>query len=304
MPLVDRFNYREHERRFRAACEWMRGKGIAVDVTRVGYYEKVLEELADYHDRGAIDDLIALRGAPSLISVLTESTEFVDIHSGLSRAADLHMVPKLKQFVGGAAMLQDETVAANQPRNVGFELLIAAFAASVGVNVNLEPPADLSFVGTTQRYFVECKRPFAEKKLANRIRKGLKQLGRRYSAAECPDEARGILAISVSRVVNRGSLMLNVNTANVDAEMDRIFEILIRRYSRYWLTIADRRTVAVLLELRTACQLTDLSLLVALRHHVFVVLCDRDSVDRKQLEEIVTKFAAPTQPNKSEQKKG
>jgi hypothetical protein len=269
----------------------MRGKGIAIDATRVGHYERTLAEIADYHERSAIDDLIARRGAPSLINALSESTEFVDIHTGLSRASDLHMVRKLRQFVRGAKMLRDETTAANQARNLGFELLLAASAASCGVKVNLEPPADLSLIGTKQRYFVECKRPFAEKALSDRIGQGLKQLRNRYSSAACPVEARGILAISVSRLVNHGSLMLNVSTAEVGPEMDRIFRLLVRRYSHNWLTGADPRTVAVLLELRTACQLTDLPLLVTLQHHVFVTLCERNSVDRQQLDEIMTKFA-------------
>jgi hypothetical protein len=30
MPLVERFDYRQQEARFRAACEWLRAKGIAV----------------------------------------------------------------------------------------------------------------------------------------------------------------------------------------------------------------------------------------------------------------------------------
>jgi hypothetical protein len=275
----------------------MRCKGIAVDGTRAGYYQRILAEIADYHERGAINELIALRGIPPLINALTESTEFIDIHTGLSRAADLHMVPKLKQFCRGADMLRDETTAANQnqPRNVGFELLIAAAAASCGVDVSLEPPADLSLVGTNQRYFVECKRPFAERRLAKIIREGLKQLGRRYSSSASPEQARGILALSVSRIVNRGSLMLKVaNEVDVDAEMDRIFNILIRRYEPCWLT-ADRRTVAVLFELRTACELTDFSLLITVRHHVFVPRCDRNSVDRKQLDEIMMKFAERAQ---------
>jgi len=94
--------------------------------------------------------------------------------------------------------------------------------------------------------------------------------------------------------------MLNVsNSASVDAEMDRIFNVLVHRYSPYWLTKADRRTVAVLLELRTACRLTDLSLLTNLCHHVFVVLCDHNSADRKQLDEVMMKFAARAQPNQA-----
>jgi hypothetical protein len=66
---------------------------------------------------------------PSLINALTESIDFVDIHNGLSRASDLHMLPKLRQFVRGAKMLRDKTKAANQPRTIGFEMLIAPAAA-------------------------------------------------------------------------------------------------------------------------------------------------------------------------------
>jgi hypothetical protein len=298
MPLVDRFNYREHESRFQAACKWMRDKGIAIDGTRVGYYQGILAEVADYYERGAINELITLRGIPWLLNALTESKDFVDIHSGLSRAADQDMFPKLKQFCRGAEMLRDETTAANQnqPRNMGFELLIAAAAASCGVNVSLQPPADLSLVGPNQSYFVECKRPFTEKRLARRIREGLEQLQRRYSSSASPEEARGILAVSVSRIVNHGSLMLKVsNEANVAAEMDRIFSLLIPQYEHCWST-ADQRTVAILLELRTACQLTDLPLLITLCHHVFVTLCDHNPVDRKQLYELLRKFAARAQP--------
>jgi hypothetical protein len=69
-----------------------------------------------------MDDLIGDRGAPALINALTEATELTDIHKGLSRLPDPHIIPKLGQFVGGAVMLQDETAAANQPRNVGFEM--------------------------------------------------------------------------------------------------------------------------------------------------------------------------------------
>jgi hypothetical protein len=66
----------------------MRGKGIALDATRAGYYERTLAEIADYHERGTVDDLIARRRVLALINVLSESTEFVDIHTGLSRASD------------------------------------------------------------------------------------------------------------------------------------------------------------------------------------------------------------------------
>jgi hypothetical protein len=89
-------------------------------------------------------------------------------------------------------------------------------------------------------------------------------------------------------------MLMVPNEASVDAEMDRIFNLLVHRYKPCWLT-ADRRTVAVLLELRTACQLTDLPLLITVRHHAFVPRCDPNLVDGKQLGEIMMKFEARAQ---------
>jgi hypothetical protein len=40
----------------------MRSKGIDVNVTRTGYYERLLSELADYQDRGVLNELLAIRG--------------------------------------------------------------------------------------------------------------------------------------------------------------------------------------------------------------------------------------------------
>ena len=86
----------------------MRGKGIALDATRAGYYERTLAEIADYHERGTVDDLIARRRVLALINVLSESTEFVDIHTGLSRASD----PQIQREF--TAAYSEVTLAANR----------------------------------------------------------------------------------------------------------------------------------------------------------------------------------------------
>lgn len=301
MPLVERYDYREGERRFHEACEWLRSKGIAVDRTRAGKYERLLRDLADYYSRGAIDDLIELHGTQTLFNAIAQASEFIDIHSGLGNVVSPHIQEKLHDFTSGAVMLQDETPKLNQARNIGFELLIAAASASCGLQIDLAPPADLIWIVEATRFFVECKRPFTERKLANRIREGLRQLKRRYDAAPQPAEARGVLAVSVSRVFNDGTRILEVaNEASVDSEMTRIFDSLINRYQSYWLT-TDARTVAVLLELRTACKIVDLNLLTILRQHVFVILPEPGTPDHKVIRSVADRFGAlgrrTTEPN-------
>jgi hypothetical protein len=296
MPLVERYKYRDAHNRFHAACEWMRSKGIAVDRTRAGEYERILIEIAAYYERGAIDDLITLRGSRVLFNAMAQASEFVDIHSGVSRLPSPHVEEKLRDFVGGAVMLEDETLKLNHPRNVGFELLIAAASATCGLTIDLAPPADLSWIVNSTRLFVECKRPFAKRKIANRIREGLRQLTRRYEASPDPAQSRGVLAVSVSRVFNDGSRILQVpNEAAVDAEMERIFDQFIKRYRHYWLT-TDSRTLAVLLELRTACRITELNLFTILRQHVFVLLCKPKTDDYSVIQSAAGRFGALGKP--------
>lgn len=62
----------------------LRSKGIAVDRTRAGEYERILLDIADYYERGAIDDLITLRGTGVLFNAMAQASEFVDIHSVLA----------------------------------------------------------------------------------------------------------------------------------------------------------------------------------------------------------------------------
>src|SRR5262249_1439128 len=93
--------------------------------------------------------------------------------------------------------------------------------------------------------------------------------------------------------------ILNLANADqaVDAEMNRIFELFVRRYKSYW-TAADPRTVAILFELRTASQIKELSLFTNLTQHVFVLRCDQNSSDRIEIDEILTKFDRRMRPGK------
>lgn len=54
MPIVDRFDFTEQERRFTAACAWLEDLGISVNGTRAAEYRGLLRRVAEYHERGRI----------------------------------------------------------------------------------------------------------------------------------------------------------------------------------------------------------------------------------------------------------
>jgi hypothetical protein len=120
----------------------------------------------------------------------------------------------------------------------------------------------------------------------------LTQLVRRYETAAHPADTRGFLAVSISRLVNDGSRILRVATEkDVDVEVNRIVDGYIRRYQTYWQG-ADRRTTAVLLELRTACHIESLSLLTVARFFAFAMIAGRGSAEREEFEPIAEAFRA------------
>jgi hypothetical protein len=176
MYKIRQFSYREQEQRFRAACDWLKTLGVRVTATRVDEYSKRLADISDYYEEGKIDELVEKYSFPLLLNAMLESAEIVDIHAGLKSVNNPQLVAKLKDFVGGTAILSDETVTGNHPRNIGFELSMAAAAARCNLPVVLNPPSDISIPIRRQVFAVECKRPFTKKKIANRIREGLRQL--------------------------------------------------------------------------------------------------------------------------------
>jgi hypothetical protein len=253
----------------------------------------MLQEIADYYSRGSIDDLVKERSFVRLLNGIAQASEFIDIHRGLRRVPrSEELAARLRDFVGSTPMLLDETTENSRARNIGFELSIAATAARGGLPVELVAPADLSIQTSARSFFVECKRPFRERKVPNRIRGGLKQLASRYDTAPDPHTARGFLAVSISRLVNDGSLILRVpKAAAVDPEAARVVDRFIARYERFW-RACDKRTVAVLIHPQTPCHIQDLSLLVVAHFFTFKMIAELASAEGRDFEPIAQAFGS------------
>ena len=143
VPRVERSSWRENAQHFGEACAWLRTLGVPVNPTRAAVYETLLGRIADHHQDGTIDVLMAEHGFPALLNAVVEASEFMDIHAAFAGRADSGFLPLLKSYVGGAAVLSEETVLGNYARNIGFELLVAAVASTVGLPVHFAPPADI-----------------------------------------------------------------------------------------------------------------------------------------------------------------
>jgi len=106
---------------------------------------------------------------------------------------------KLEVILMGTDSPGDETPVNNESRNTLFELVLAGILAGNGVDIRFESNADLAVHTNWGPIYIECKRPYSNKSLRSNVLKAEKQLVRRLRTTT---NARGAIAISVSRVIN------------------------------------------------------------------------------------------------------
>lgn len=158
----------------------LRRQGIAVGLS-------VERELKEY----GLDYIVAL----------TESTEFGDILPFL-RMCDPEVIrPKLRNVLDGPILPTAEDTSSNRSRNILFELSLAARLKRAGFEPVVGEHPDVACQVEGRWLFFECKRPFVQARVPRVIKRAAKQL---KSNMASHSGARGVIAISLSKVMNAG----------------------------------------------------------------------------------------------------
>jgi hypothetical protein len=180
--------------------------------TSVGLHERVEEgRFAQY--RREIVKLIDAIKARSLsetdgeqlnkyLVALMEGAEVSFLLPYLQQSDPTAVAPKLKVCLSGPMMPNDEDFNSNQARNIQFEILIARTLWRAGFQPILGEHPDLKCQVASRWFFFECKRLFSPslQQLRRRIGQAAEQVQKSRSTA-LPG-ARGIIAISLSRILN------------------------------------------------------------------------------------------------------
>ena len=148
--------------------------------------------------------LIAEDRITEILSTMVDSIELVETISVL-RQNGVNVPPTLlkKAFSGPADVFrEDET--SNHARNAMFELSMGAMAARQGLRPVLStgnPDVSFQFEGRSVK--MECKRVLSENKIIERLKEGVKQLGK---SVQTGSSDIGLVAISLSKLLNRMDL--------------------------------------------------------------------------------------------------
>lgn len=240
---VDAFNKLDE------ACCWLDRLGISYSRSRVGKYRHIFESLSRNQSNGTLDNFYKEHSFESWVNAAIEVDELVRIYDGLNMVDSIDLSTRLEDSLKGHELyIMDGKDRSG--RDFGFELSIASKFVAAGYSVDFGDDADLRLNYNDTTLFVECKRLKSDKKIQKRIKEGIKQLHKRYSSSPDPVNARGILAISIGKVVNQNLGLLEGETfEDLGKKASRYNMAFIEKYKKYWQLHVDQRTLGAVVVL-------------------------------------------------------
>jgi hypothetical protein len=156
--------------------------------------------------------------------------------------------PSLSSAVGralsGPAQALNEGPKNRDGRNVWFELALAAEWRLRGAAVTIQEP-DLQLVRDDTTFFVACKRPDRQQSIHANIRDAIEQLTENLGRA--PEGVYGVVAISLTRVFNRGNSVFSGELSTLEALLEKELE----NHHRYLRSIHNPRICGLIFHVAT-----------------------------------------------------
>jgi hypothetical protein len=221
------------------AIAWFESIGISTHDTRIQAIGHYLFQQINFPDPGAdiptADHYSVINDASSFSLMATEFAKLPP-----------HLLPKkaLRDAIYGPLVPSQEDSKSNDSRNKFFELELAANMSQCGLKLVGFDDVHFEFEGC--RFFVECKRPFVDRRFEDNLGKAYGQLGKRMKASN----DRSLAAIAVEKVLAIDDTVQNIDTSEAAREFTASqLEPLKDRIVAYG-TTKDVRTVGVLFIVR------------------------------------------------------
>lgn len=229
---------------YSAAMRWMAGLGIKLNPGRTSHYEKIVGHWKDAYKTATADE--GRQIFPDFVSSMFEVFDFVSIYKAF-KDVPVHqltsVIEKLQKGVNGPINAADETADSTAARNFLFEAAVAAKAhrPDNGIEAILDAMSDTGISLNGKKIWVECKRVTTIDRIEGNARKASSQL-ETVLAGEVGSGHRGIVALDVSKILNRGDkIFVTRNDSELLASVDHTMDQFIEEHSRIWQRVYERR---------------------------------------------------------------
>jgi hypothetical protein len=293
--VFTRTNYVELSSQYAAAYDWFKSFGFDVAATRLRVYKQCIDDLATHFRQDSIDMPKFWRNFPNQASALFEAVEILRIHRGLTSLKESGFESELKAKVSVVLKGRYSRPSPSEfdpCRDIAFELLLATRCWRAGLRCEIGTQADLIIPFNGTILFVECKRLKSSGQVRKHIKYALKQLHRRYKSATSPGAARGILALSLTDLVNpTHGLVVGSSVNDVNETMSRHVDAFIENQRTIWKNPADRRTIGSFVEFSAPSVIESENLFATAHSFAMNNSCSQISEDFGILMDFATKLA-------------
>jgi len=238
--------------------EWLESLSIPASRGRIDRYARVLRKFADCRESGTAEEWLARRGTGDLLNALIEAQELIVIHDELRARTNSEIERRLTACYKGPADARDEQPqsSSNRARNITFELYLGSQLLRAGLEVVFHSTGDLRFHALGREFFVECKRPQSAASVERLHAEAVRQLAARFSSASNPQSARGLVAISATKMFMGDSRIIPVSDrTRLDRYVRKAADQFFSGAGSATGLPSDNRVVATLVDIRALFRL-------------------------------------------------
>lgn len=215
----------------REAIAWVASLGRDLTNTRFGRYLAEVERYAQDLAAGKRPD-----NSPLFYAASADGHVLSHAYQQLRGGYDRYVARRIDRACRGSDTIVDEDGVNNEGRNFCFELSLACWLVSSGLELNCDDRADVGGQVAGHYLIVECKRVRSDRKVEMRGREAVQRLSERLAKPDQPNMV-GAVSFDFTPIVNPDGVMFQGPNVNPQW-LSQIGLVLVKRFAgahaRHW----------------------------------------------------------------------